>query len=129
MPSNNPRGTPTPGRYFPSFIARSTRTDTICCRNPWERALRAAQRAIDLAPSNHYGYHALASVMFLRGERQTFKSVAERAIILNPMDGFTSPTWASIRLFRRLGSRLCSAEKARSLNPHHPGVVLVSSPV
>jgi TolB-like protein/cytochrome c-type biogenesis protein CcmH/NrfG len=89
---------------------------------PLERAFRAAQRAIELAPSNHYGYHALASVMFLRGERQTFKSVAERALTLNPMDGFTLAYMGIVFAYSGDWERGCAlAEKARSLNPHHPG--------
>jgi TolB-like protein/Tfp pilus assembly protein PilF len=89
---------------------------------PLERAFAAAQRAIEIAPSNHYGYHALASVMFLRGDRQTFKSVAERALILNPMDGFTLAYMGIVFAYSGDWERGCAlAEKARGLNPHHPG--------
>ena len=96
---------------------------------PLERAFRAAQRAIELAPSNHYGYHALASVMFLRGERQTFKSVAERALMLNPMDGIYPRLHGHrLRLFRRLGPWLCSRREGSQPESASPRVVLVPSP-
>ncbi len=38
--------------------------------DPLGRAFAAARRAIELAPSNHYAHHALASVLFFRKERQ-----------------------------------------------------------
>jgi serine/threonine protein kinase len=44
------------------------------------RAYAAAQRAVELAPSNHYAHHALASALFFRKERFSSRSSAERAI-------------------------------------------------
>jgi tetratricopeptide (TPR) repeat protein len=84
--------------------------------------LAAARRAIELAPSNHYAYHALASALFFRKERQACRSAAERAITLNPMDGFSFAYMASMFAYDgdwKRGMEL--SEKARSLNPHHPG--------
>jgi serine/threonine protein kinase/tetratricopeptide (TPR) repeat protein len=90
--------------------------------DPLGRSFAAARRAIELAPSNHYAHHALASVLFFRKERQASRNAAERAISLNPMDGFNFAYMASIIAYDgdwKRGMEL--SEKARSLNPHHPG--------
>jgi serine/threonine protein kinase/tetratricopeptide (TPR) repeat protein len=90
--------------------------------DPLGRAFAAARRAIELAPSNHYAHHALASALFFRKERQACRSAAERAITLNTMDGFNFAYMASMFAYDgdwKRGMEL--SEKARSLNPHHPG--------
>ncbi|MGA7752107.1 MAG: protein kinase [Candidatus Sulfotelmatobacter sp.] len=90
--------------------------------DPLGRAHAAARRAIEIAPSNHYGYHALASVVFFRQDRQAFQSAAERAIALNPMDGFTFAYMGSLFAYSGDWERGCPlSEKARRINPHHPG--------
>ena len=90
--------------------------------DPLGRAFAAARRAIEIAPSNHYGYHALASVVYFRQERQGFQSAAERAIMLNPMDGFTFAYMGSLFAFSGDWERGCAlSQKGRSLNPYHPG--------
>jgi tetratricopeptide (TPR) repeat protein len=90
--------------------------------DPLGRAFAAAQRAIEIAPSNHYAYHALSSVLFFRREFQAFRSAAERTLILNPMDGFTMAYTGFLIAYAGEWERGCAiTEKARSLNPHHPG--------
>jgi serine/threonine protein kinase len=90
--------------------------------DPVGRSHAAAQRALELAPSNHYGHHALASALFFRKERAGFRSSAERAIELNPMDGFNLAYMALLIAWDGNWKRgLELAEKARTLNPHHPG--------
>lgn len=90
--------------------------------DPLGRAFAAARRAIEIAPSNHYGYHALASVLFFRQERQGFQNAAERAITLNPMDGFTFAYMGSLFAYSGDWARGCAlSQQARNLNPHHPG--------
>lgn len=90
--------------------------------DPLGRSLRAARRAIEVAPSNHYGYHALASVLFFRRELQAFRSAAERVITLNPMDGFTVAYIGMLLAYAGGWERGCAlTEQARGLNPHHPG--------
>jgi serine/threonine protein kinase/tetratricopeptide (TPR) repeat protein len=90
--------------------------------DPLGRSFTAARRAIEVAPSNHYGYHALASVLFFRRELQAFRSAAERAITLNPMDGFTVAYMGMLMAYAGDWERGCAlTEQARSLNPHHPG--------
>jgi adenylate cyclase len=53
---------------------------------PLDRALTAAQRAVDLAPMHALGHYALATVHFFRKEMIPFRVEAERALKLNPLD-------------------------------------------
>jgi TolB-like protein/Tfp pilus assembly protein PilF len=90
--------------------------------DPVGRALAAARRAVDAAPSNHLAHHALASVLFFRRETQAFRSAAQRAIELNPMDGFTIGYMGFLISYSGEWERGCALmEKARNLNPNHPG--------
>jgi TolB-like protein len=90
--------------------------------DPLGRALGAAQRAVEGAPSNHLAFHALASVEFFRKEMDAFRIATERAVALNPMDGFTLAYLGFLTAYAGDWERggVLSA-KARSLNPHHPG--------
>jgi len=86
------------------------------------RALAAARRAVEIAPSNHLAYHALATALFLRRELSAFRSAADRAIALNPMDGFTMAFLGSLVAYSGDWKRGCAmAKQARDMNPHHPG--------
>jgi serine/threonine protein kinase/tetratricopeptide (TPR) repeat protein len=90
--------------------------------DPVGRAFAAARRAVEAAPSNHLAYHALASAQYCRREYQAFRNTAERAIALNPMDGFTAAYLGIFTAYTGDWERGCAlAERARSLNPHHPG--------
>jgi hypothetical protein len=57
--------------------------------DPLGRALAAARRALDVAPSNHLAHAALASALFFHGEFGAFRTAAERSLALNSMDGLT----------------------------------------
>jgi TolB-like protein len=90
--------------------------------DPLGRALAAAQRALEGAPSNHLAYHALASVEFFRNQLDAFQIATARAVALNPMDGFTLAYLGFLTAYGgdwERGGALSA--KARSLNPHHPG--------
>jgi serine/threonine protein kinase/tetratricopeptide (TPR) repeat protein len=90
--------------------------------DPIGRAHAAARRAVEAAPSNHLAYHALASTQFFRRELQAFRNSAERAIALNPMDGFTTGYLGFLIACAGDWERGCAlVERARGLNPHHPG--------
>ena len=86
------------------------------------RALTAAQRAVDAAPSNHLAYFALASTLFFRKDKLAFRVAAERCLELNPMDGssmaFLGMLMAGSGDWDR-GTAL--VESAMRLNPNHPG--------
>lgn len=90
--------------------------------DPLGRAFTAAQRAIEAEPSNHLGYHALAAVLFFRREFPAFRLTADYAITLNPMDGFTIAYLGFLIAYSGEWERGCTlTERARNLNPHHPG--------
>jgi TolB-like protein len=90
--------------------------------DPLGRALSAAQKAVEIAPSNHLAYHSLAAAQFFRRERQAFRNSAERAIALNPMDGFTTAYLGFLMAYDGDWERGCGlVAHARMLNPHHPG--------
>ena len=90
--------------------------------DPLDRALAAARRAVELAPSNHLAHHALAAAEFFRKEFQRFRLSAARALELNPMDGFTLAYLGFLIAYAgdwKRGGVLSAS--ARRLNPHHPG--------
>jgi TolB-like protein/tetratricopeptide (TPR) repeat protein len=90
--------------------------------DPIGRALSAARRAVESAPSNHLAYHALASAQFYGRDLRAFRNSAEKAIALNPMDGFTAAYMGFLIAYAGDWERGCAlAERARGLNPHHPG--------
>ena len=90
--------------------------------DPLGRSLAAARRAVEIAPSNHLAHHSLATALFLRREFPAFRSAAERATALNPMDGFTMAYLASLIAYSGDWERGCAmAKQARDLNPRHPG--------
>jgi Flp pilus assembly protein TadD len=90
--------------------------------DPLGRAFAAAHHAIEADPSNHLGYHALASVLYFRHEIEAFRGAAERAMARNPMDGFTIAYLGFLVAYSGEWERGCAlVERARSLNPHHPG--------
>ena len=90
--------------------------------NPLDRALAAAQRAVDLAPTHALGHYALATVHFFRKEKMPFRVVTERALALNPMDGSVLAYLGL--LIARSGERDRGCQMVNSamrLNPHYPG--------
>ena len=91
--------------------------------NPLERAMAAAQRAVDLAPTHALGYYALAFTYFFRKEDAGFRAAAEQAIALNPMDGSVMGLLGL--LVHHLGEierGTKMVEAAMQLNPHYPPV-------
>ena len=84
-----------------------------------ERALAAARRAVDIAPSNQLAQQALAVVSFFRRETAGCLSAAERALALNPLD--TSNEAMFLIAFTGDWDRGCTLiRRAMELNPHHP---------
>jgi TolB-like protein/Flp pilus assembly protein TadD len=90
--------------------------------DPLGRALDAARRAVAAAPSNHLAQHGLAQALFFRRELQAFRPVADRAVALNPADGSTIAFMGILMAYAGDWDHgLALAERAMSLNPHHPG--------
>jgi TolB-like protein/Tfp pilus assembly protein PilF len=89
---------------------------------PLERMLQTARRAVELDSSSHRGYHALAFAHFYRREIQAFRTAADRAIALNPMDGCSLAHLGSYIANAGEWERGCGlVEQALRLNPNHPG--------
>jgi non-specific serine/threonine protein kinase len=85
-----------------------------------DRALAAAQRAVDLAPSNPLAYQTLAVAYFFRQDKAACLSAAERAMALNPLDASNEAIF--LVTFTGDWERGCALiKRAMELNPHHPG--------
>jgi len=90
--------------------------------DPLERMLKAARRAVELDSSGHRGYHALAMAHFFRKEIPAFRTAADRAIALNPLDGCNVAHLGSFIAYTGEWERGCElVERALQLNPNHPG--------
>ncbi len=90
--------------------------------DPLERMLKAARRAVELDSSGHRGYHALAMAHFFRKEIPAFRTAADRAIALNPLDGCNVAHLGGLIAYAGEWERGCGlVERALQLNPNHPG--------
>ncbi|KPK60535.1 MAG: hypothetical protein AMJ59_05400 [Gammaproteobacteria bacterium SG8_31] len=87
-----------------------------------DRALAAAEKAVDLDRTNPLAYQLLAQVHFFRRDLVRFRAASDRAISLNPLDtntvGVLGLITAHTGEFER-GAEL--TRKAMELNPHHAG--------
>ncbi len=82
----------------------------------------AARRAVEATPSNHLAYFALAQALFFQKEFQSFRNAAERAVVLNPMDGNSIAFLGELLTYAGDWERgMALAGRAKQLNPHHPG--------
>jgi TolB-like protein/Tfp pilus assembly protein PilF len=90
--------------------------------DPLDRALAAARRAFELAPSSNLASQALAQAYFFRRDLVSFRAAADRTIALNPMDGATVAVMGLFLACSGDWARGCAvAESAMQLNPHFPG--------
>jgi tetratricopeptide (TPR) repeat protein len=90
--------------------------------NPLDRALAAAQRAVDLAATHALGHYALATVYFFRKEMIPFRVEAERALALNPLDASARAYLGLLTAAAGDWDRGCQmVESAMQLNPNCPG--------
>ncbi len=86
------------------------------------RAQAAAHRAVETGPSNSLGHYALAATLFFQKDLHAFRSTAEHAIALNPMDGASLAFIGMLLAFAGDWDRGCAmVQRARELNPHHAG--------
>jgi tetratricopeptide (TPR) repeat protein len=77
---------------------------------------------VDAAPSNHLAHAVLAQAFFFNKEFQSFRNAAERAVALNPMDGYSMAFIGELLTYAGDWERgLELAGRAKQLNPHHPG--------
>jgi serine/threonine protein kinase/tetratricopeptide (TPR) repeat protein len=90
--------------------------------DPLGRALTAARRAVDTAPTNHLAHAALAAALFFHRELGAFRASAERSLALNSMDGLTGAYLGFQIAYSGDWERGCAlAERATQLNPNSPG--------
>ncbi len=90
--------------------------------DPLGRSIQAARRAVETAPANHFAWLALAQALYFRKEFDAFCDAAENVLRLNPMDGAAAEYLGHLFAFGGEWERGCAlAEKARKLNPNHPG--------
>ncbi len=90
--------------------------------DPLGRALQAARRAADAAPSSSLAYNALARALFFRKEFQAFRIAADRALELNPLNGPTVAGLGGMMAYAGDWEHGCAqVERALRLNPRHPG--------
>jgi TolB-like protein/Tfp pilus assembly protein PilF len=86
------------------------------------RARAAAQRAVASAPASHFAHCALAFGVFFLRDFQAFRTAADRALSLNRMDSSTAALLGTMIAYSgdwEYG--LGIVERAKQLNPHHPG--------
>jgi serine/threonine protein kinase/tetratricopeptide (TPR) repeat protein len=106
-----------------SWLYREEYTHSFNPRpDPLGRALTAARRAVDAAPTNHLAHAALAAALFFHRELGAFRAAAERSLALNSMDGLTSAYLGFQIAYSGDWERGCAlAERAIQINPNHPG--------
>ena len=91
--------------------------------NPLERAMAAAQRAVDLAPTHALGYYALAFTYFFRKDNAGFRAAVEQAVALNPMDGSVMGLLGLlVHHVGEIDRGTHMVEAAMQINPHYPPV-------
>jgi len=89
--------------------------------NSMERALKAARRAIELAPNNYHNHWLLSRVHYFSGKRDKFFAEAEKALRLNANDGTTLGLIGGYMAISGEWERgVALLEKAKVLNPKYP---------
>ena len=87
-----------------------------------DRALHAAQRAVDLDSTNPLAHFALAHAYYYRKDLGSFRGAAEHTIALNPRDGNAMALMGILYGYAgdwERGVELTT--RAMAMNPHHPG--------
>ncbi len=89
--------------------------------DPLGRALTAARRSVDAAPSNHIAHNTLASTLFFQKDFPACRAEARRAVELNPMNGAAMGWIGIMTAYSGDWEEGCAqVESAMQLNPHHP---------
>ena len=80
----------------------------------------AAERAVEIDPTNQLGHQVLAQAQFFRRDLKAFRPTAERAMSLNPLDGNTHGILGVMIVHTGEFERGASiTRRAMELNPHH----------
>ena len=87
-----------------------------------DSSLSCARRAVAAEPSNNNAHYALAVAHWCRKEFAAFRSAADRALTLNPMDGSVTGGIGLFACYSGDWQRGCELiERAMRLNPRHAG--------
>ena len=90
--------------------------------NALEIATSAARRAVALGASNHLAYFSLGQALWCQKDYDSFRDAAERAVVLNPMDGNSVAYLGELLIYAGSAERgMQLVERAKQLNPNHPG--------
>jgi TolB-like protein/tRNA A-37 threonylcarbamoyl transferase component Bud32/Tfp pilus assembly protein PilF len=87
-----------------------------------DRALSAAERAIDANSASQMANYAFAVAQYFRRDLGAFRAKAERALVLNPRSSYTFACLGRLICYSgewERGIRLST--RAIELSPHHPG--------
>ena len=86
-----------------------------------KRALKAAQRSVELAPNDYHNHWLLSRVHYFNGDKARFLAEAEKSLSLNANDGTTLGLIGCYLLLAGQWQRGAALiEKAKQLNPNHP---------
>jgi len=86
-----------------------------------DRALEAANRAIELAPFTATGHLMLSNLYFIKGDMAAFRASGTEALDLNPHDGTVLAHFGlRLALSGHWQEGRALLAKARALNPLHP---------
>ena len=86
--------------------------------NPLDRALKAAQRGVELEPNNGFAHWRLAKVHFFRKELEQFEIEKQRALAMNPNHAETLGDVAvHLAVLDRTAEAFDYAQKAIKLDP------------
>jgi TolB-like protein len=87
-----------------------------------ERQRNAAQRAVDLDPACQHGWEALATAYFFRRDVAAFRTAAERAIAINPLNTNVAAFLSHLIAYSGDWVRgLQILEQTMALGTQHPG--------
>jgi TolB-like protein len=90
--------------------------------NSLERALLAAQRALDRDPASQMANHAFAVAHYFNGDLETFRVAGERALTLNPYCSYPMAYLGRLYCYSGEWDRgIQLTKRAIALSPHHPG--------
>ena len=90
--------------------------------DPAKRALRTAQRAVQIDATSPLAYRALAEAHFFRGEIGPFRQAADRVLALNPRDTSNVGFMGTLISYSGDWETGCPlVRQAIRLNPHHGG--------
>ncbi|MGB6001994.1 MAG: protein kinase, partial [Thermoanaerobaculia bacterium] len=88
---------------------------------PMARAMKAAQRGVELDPASHITHWLLSRVHFFDGDLDGFFAAAEKSLELNSTEG---STLGLIGVYMAVGGRwdegVALMRRAMAMNPNHP---------